>query len=122
MVDADPPLAIAAALSLGSCVNQLLMTAHLSERSVLRYTPAGIPAIDTVLRHEGPVDEAGVRREVMVEIRAVALGDLATQLNVVSLGRKGLFGGFLGASRNRKGVVFHITQFNAESFIDSESK
>jgi primosomal replication protein N len=33
-------------------MNRLVLAATLLERGVLRYTPAGLPALDLVLKHE----------------------------------------------------------------------
>ena len=46
----------------------------------LRRTPAGIPVASCVLAHESKQVEAGLVREVSVEVQAVALGDLAAVL------------------------------------------
>lgn len=43
----------------------------------LRYTPAGIPILNVVLQHASEQIEAGMKRKVMCEIKAVVFGDLA---------------------------------------------
>ena len=74
----------------------------------MRYTPAGIPALNVVLEHESEVTESGHPRQVKLSIRAVAFGSEAEALAKASLEAKWDFKGFMGMSRNGKGVVFHI--------------
>ncbi len=74
----------------------------------MRYTPAGIPAIDVLLAHESQVTDTGVPRQVKLSLRAVAFGAQAETLAKASLDGQWGFTGFLGMSRNGKGIVFHI--------------
>ena len=48
------------------------------ERGALRYTPAGLPALDLSLKHESEVSEDGQPRKVSLEIRAVAIGEITS--------------------------------------------
>ena len=89
-------------------MNQVDLTACIVELSPLRYTPAGIPAINFILEHESEVLEAGVNRQVKLTIRAVAFGTLAEQALKLSLGKPLRFTGFLTNARTSKGVVFHL--------------
>ena len=89
-------------------MNQIDLTAHIAELSPVRYTPAGIPAINFILEHESEVVEAGVTRQVKLTIKAVAFGTLAEQAAKVSLTDALRFTGFLLNARTSKGVVFHI--------------
>jgi primosomal replication protein N len=78
----------------------------------LRYTPAGLPALDLVLQHESEATEDGQRRKVSLELRAVAIGaQITRQLDALALGASGVYTGFLGAARNGRGVVFHVTAY-----------
>ena len=80
----------------------------------MRYTPAGLPALDLVLKHESEATEDGQRRKVCLELRTVAIGNTITrQLDAAALGSDGVFTGFLGAARNGRGVVFHVTAYAA---------
>ncbi len=79
----------------------------------MRYTPAGLPAIDVVLSHESEVIDTGIPRQVKLSLRAVAFGSMAETLAVASLEAKWEFKGFLGLSRNGKGVVFHIQDIHS---------
>ena len=88
--------------------NQIALTACIAAVQSLRYTPAGLPALDLRLEHESQQQEAGIRREVKVAIKAVAFGTLAERLARQALGSHWEFQGFLASPRNGKGVVFHI--------------
>ncbi|MES2412589.1 MAG: primosomal replication protein N [Pseudomonadota bacterium] len=89
-------------------MNQVKLTACIAEASPLRYTPAGIPALNLVLEHESEVEEAGVTRQVKLTVRAVAFGALAETTGRLELGKPQLFTGFLINARTSKSIVFHI--------------
>ena len=91
-------------------MNHLALSGTVIERKALRYTPAGLPALDLVLRHESSVTEAGGERKVSIDLRAVALGDIAEPLARWDIGTSLEARGFLSAQRNGRGTVFHITQ------------
>ena len=84
------------------------MTAAIVERSALRFTPAGLPAVDVSLRHESEILQLGAKRKVSVELRAKAVGALTEALLAAPLGVEHGFEGFVGSQRNGRGVVFHI--------------
>src|SRR5690606_25929924 len=67
-------------------VNQLALSATAIEVKPLRYTPAGLPAVELTLNHESQVQEAGHMRRVELDIAAVALGDIALLLADTPLG------------------------------------
>ena len=96
-------------------MNRLLLAATLVERAALRYTPAGLPALDLSLKHESEASEDGQPRKVSMEMKAVAIGAITQQLTVLALGSGGLYAGFITSTRNGKGLLFHITSFDAES-------
>ncbi len=96
-------------------MNRVLLSAQILERKALRYTPAGLPALDLVLQHESQVVEAQLNRKVQLEVRAVAIGPIAEQLNRQAIGEPIAVAGFLGATRTGRGVLLHITELN-ESF------
>ena len=77
----------------------------------MRFTPAGLPAVDLVLQHESQVDEAGAPRQVKVQIKAVAIGAVAERIGQHAIGRDWQFIGFLATPRNGKYAVFHIQDF-----------
>ena len=76
----------------------------------MRYTPAGLPALDLVLKHESEVTEDQQPRKVSMEMRAVALGDITGSLANLAIGSSFGASGFLASQRNGRGIVFHITQ------------
>ena len=89
-------------------MNHVELTACIAELSALRYTPAGIPAINFILEHESEILEAGVTRQVKLTVKAVAFGTLAEQTVQLALGKAFRFTGFLINARTSKGVVLHI--------------
>jgi len=90
-------------------MNRLLLSAQLVERAALRYTPAGLPALDLSLKHESAVSEDGQPRQVSMEMRAVAIGAVTKGLLVAELGSMSLYTGFITSARNGRGLLFHIT-------------
>jgi primosomal replication protein N len=90
--------------------NRLTLDALLTERGDLRYTPAGIPAIECSLTHQSVQAEAGGERKVECELFAVAFGDVARKLATLPVGSALGCEGFL-ARRYRTGitVALHIT-------------
>ena len=95
-------------------MNHVVLTASISEAKALRYTPAGLPALDLRLEHESSVEEAGQTRQVKTAIKAVALGALAERLGVQPIGSLWRFSGFLATPRNGKLVVLHIQEFQQD--------
>jgi primosomal replication protein N len=92
-------------------VNRLDLQAVIVEVSPLRYTPAGLPALDLRLEHASRIDEMGQPREVKAHIRALALGTQAERLHSQALGSVWRFTGFIASPRNSKLLVFHIQDF-----------
>jgi primosomal replication protein N len=95
-------------------MNRLVLSAQLVERGAVRYTPAGLPAMDCKLQHSSTVTEDGQPRQVSLEIKALAIGGLSQPLGALALGSTGLFGGFLGSTRNGRGMLFHITELTPD--------
>jgi primosomal replication protein N len=94
-------------------VNRLLLAAEVVERGAMRYTPAGLPALDLVLKHQSQVTEDGQPRQVAMQLKAVAIGAITRPVAALALGVPAQFAGFLAASRNGKGLVFHVTELEA---------
>jgi primosomal replication protein N len=90
-------------------MNRLVLAATLVERGAVRYTPAGLPALDLLLKHESEGSEDGVPRKVSLEIKAVAIGAITRPIGAMVLGNSAAFAGFLGSTRNGRGLVLHIT-------------
>ena len=93
-------------------MNHVDLTACIAELSPLRYTPAGIPAVNVILEHESEIVEADVARKVKLTVKAVAFGALAEQTAGLALGKAFRFTGFLVNARASKGIVFHIQAFH----------
>jgi primosomal replication protein N len=91
-------------------MNRLVLTAQMVERGVLRYTPAGLPALDLSLKHESEVSQDGHARKVWFEIKARAIGEITVRVARLEMGSTHGFAGFLGSQRNGRGVVFHVTE------------
>mgnify|MGYP006210525785 CR=1 FL=1 len=91
-------------------MNRLVLSAQLVERGAVRYTPAGLPAIDCKLQHSSTVTEDGQPRQVSVEIKALAIGALSRPLGALALGSTGLFGGFLLLAQHGGGQGHLVTQ------------
>ena len=77
----------------------------------MRYTPAGLPALNFSLESDTEIQEMGTKRQVKVSLKALAIGHLAESIGKQTLGSVWKFTGFLGAARLGKNVVFHIQEF-----------
>ncbi|HWA12366.1 MAG TPA: primosomal replication protein N [Burkholderiales bacterium] len=93
--------------------NQVVLTGRLIERKELRFTPAGLPALDVRIGHASEQVEAGSPREVSLEVEAVALGPVAESLSRAATDRSYRFEGFL-AQRGRASrlLVLHLNKFD----------
>ncbi len=94
--------------------NQVVLSACIAEAAALRYTPAGLPALDLRLEHESEVSEAGGRRQVKAALKAVAFGPQAETLARQPVGSLWRFAGFLANPRNGKHPVLHIQEFQQD--------
>ncbi|MGE5652591.1 primosomal replication protein N [Noviherbaspirillum sp. UKPF54] len=95
-------------------MNQLQLVAVIAERDALRYTPAGIPIASAKLSHQSEQVEAGIPRQIELEIAAVAAGEISGKVNRAELGVAYRFTGFLARkNRNSKSFVFHVTDVEA---------
>ena len=90
-------------------MNRVVLSAVLVEKMALRYTPAGLPALNVGLKHESTLSEDGQVRKVSMELRAVAIGGITNQLGKMVLGTEAHFAGFLASARNGRGLLLHIT-------------
>nr|WP_202396523.1 MULTISPECIES: primosomal replication protein N [Delftia] len=88
--------------------NHVVLTAAIAELQALRYTPAGLPALELRLEHASRQKEAGSERSVTASVKAVAFGALAEKLARQALGSQWKFQGFLATPRNGKLLVLHI--------------
>ena len=80
------------------------------ELGALRYTPAGLPAVEFRIRHESSTTEAGTERRVRAEMPAIAFDTVARQVASAGLGSALRAQGFLAAKSQRSmKVVLHVT-------------
>jgi len=94
-------------------MNRLILAAELVERGATRYTPAGLPALDLGLKHDSEVMEDRQARKLNLMMRAVAIGEITRTVAALPLGQVATFAGFIAASRNGRGLVFHVTAVEA---------
>ena len=102
-------------MSAAQAANSLVLTACVAELGALRFTPAGLPAIDLRLEHESTLVEAGQPRKVNAVLKAVAFGATAERLARQALGSLWRFRGFLANPKNGKHPVLHIVDFDQET-------
>ena len=99
----------------GEAANLTLLSGRLLERGVLRYTPAGIAAIDFRLGHASVQVEAGSPRQVECEMPCVALGAPAHLLADAASGASLRVTGFLAAkSLKSRSPVLHVQRIEFE--------
>lgn len=94
-------------------MNQLKLVASILEKSALRFSPAGIPIANAILQHSSKQIQAGVERQVEMEVPVIAAGEISKSLLSIELGQTHEFTGFLARkNRNSKSLVFHIVEIN----------
>ncbi len=92
-------------------MNELRLEARLAELLALRRTPAGVPVMGCTLAHESKQVEAGVARDVSVEVAAVAVGEMASLLSAAAPGMRVAVTGFLAAKSLRSRTpVLHLNK------------
>ena len=91
-------------------MNRLELIARIDSISILRYSPVGVPVLDFMLLHESKVVEANEPRKIQLEMKSIAIGTLAERVQALDLGSVWLLDGFLGSSKNKKSVIFHIQE------------
>ena len=91
-----------------------MLTACVAELGALRFTPAGLPAIDLRLEHESTVTEAAQPRQIKAALKAVAFGSVAERLAKQALGSLWRFQGFLATPGTAKHPVLHIQDFQQD--------
>jgi len=95
-------------------MNRWVLAAQLLERGAIRYTPAGLPALDLILKSDTTVSQNGQPRKVSLEVKAVVIGELTKPALALGLGCPAIFAGFLATSRNGKGLVYHVTSIEPD--------
>ncbi len=92
--------------------NTTVLTGTLIGREELRYTPAGMPALNFRIGHASEQVEAGRPRSVNLEIDGVALGEVAEKLSRTPLQGEYSFEGFLALrSKQSRLPVLHVNRF-----------
>ena len=83
----------------------------LDELGALRRTPAGVPVLEGRLNHRSKQLEAGLEREVTVDLPWIALGDLALLISASAPDATVKASGFVAAKSLRSRTpVLHLTQ------------
>ena len=81
----------------------------LTEVGALRYSPGGVPVLAGRIEHRSKQVEAGLSRDVELELQVLAVGDKAKLLAVARLGSAARLTGFFAAKSLRSRVpVLHI--------------
>ena len=81
----------------------------LVEIGQMRYSPGGVPVLAGRIEHRSRQTEAGLPRNVELELQVVAVGDKAKMLAVARLGSAARLTGFLAAKSLRSRTpVLHI--------------
>ena len=94
--------------------NAVVLTACITEVHALRYTPAGIPALQLVLEHQSEVQDGQGKRQVKMVLKAMAFGSLAERLVNQAVGSNWKFQGYLSNARAGKSVVLQIQNFSQD--------
>ena len=91
--------------------NRVVLSGEIVALDPLRYTPAGLPALNLTLGHRSRQVEAGMEREVECEIAVMAMGELAQQTARCKVGDGVKVQGFLARkSRNSPQLVLHANR------------
>ncbi|MDO8893366.1 primosomal replication protein N [Nitrosomonas sp.] len=83
--------------------NQTIICGRIAKLGVLRYTPAGVAVIEFTINHVSRQKEAGVARQIIFDILAVALGQLALTVAGFKINNTVKLTGFI----NRKSHMNH---------------
>jgi primosomal replication protein N len=98
--------------------NEIRLNARIIEKGELRYTPGGIPVIDLKLAHSSSQMEAGVKRQIELQIDAVAMKELAQRLVNVEINTVANFFGFMAhKSKSYSQLILHIQNLELEKGI-----
>lgn len=99
--------------SAGPLTNQVNLAGTLLERGVLRFTPAGVPILDARVSHRSRQEEAGVDRDVALDVTVVFAGALAEMADRLRIGQGLEIRGFLAPRRRQsRTVVVHAVGFD----------
>lgn len=90
--------------------NQTIICGRIAKLGVLRYTPAGVAVIELTINHVSRQKEAGVARQIIFDILAVALGQLALTVAEFKINNTVKLTGFI----NRKSHMNHQLVLHAD--------
>ncbi len=97
-------------------INCARLSAVLVQKSVLRYTPAGVAVMTLNLEHNSQIQQANSLRAVQFSIEATALDAIALISNKLNIGNVYTFEGFWAPAHYRtQRLTFHILAL-ADSF------
>ena len=95
--------------------NRLLVAGELVELEALRYTPAGVERVALKILSCSTQQEAGVSRQVICEISALAFGAAANRASTLQPGKRVVAEGFLAQRSLRSTqLVMHIDNIKLE--------
>jgi primosomal replication protein N len=90
-------------------INQATLSATVLQKSVVRYTPAGVAIMNLHLEHSSQVQQAKSFRTIQFSIEAIALDDIALLVNGLNIGETYTFEGFWAPAHYRtQRITFHI--------------
>lgn len=93
-------------------MNLIEISGTLTEREMVRYTPAGIQVFEGVFHHRSELTEAGRIRTLEYDFPAISFGELAEGLNALPLGKELSIKGFLAPrSMKSRRLIVHITEY-----------
>ncbi|WP_090699238.1 primosomal replication protein N [Nitrosomonas aestuarii] len=89
--------------------NQAIICGEAIRIGVLRYTPAGVPVINFVVRHTSRQMEANITRQINCELPTVAIGATAKTISEMRNGNNIKVTGFLNRkSHTNQQLVLHV--------------
>jgi primosomal replication protein N len=92
--------------------NVVSLSGEFTAIDALRFTPAGIAAVDFRILHRSSQTEANFRRDITCEVQGVAMAGTAQRIARLQVGRHAEFTGFL-AQRSRRStqLMLHVNEF-----------
>jgi primosomal replication protein N len=90
-------------------INRATLSALVMQRSVLRYTPAGVAVMTLGLEHQSQIVQASGTRHVAFSLEATALEAAALATQALIIGESYTFEGFWALAHYRtQRLAFHI--------------
>lgn len=89
--------------------NQTIICGDIIKLAELRYTPAGVAVIEFGIRHKSNQIEAGMSRQVMCDISAIAFEQTAMTIIELKIGSVVRLTGFLAKkSQMSQQLILHV--------------